>query len=1146
MKKTLLRSFSALSKTFCYITLVQIVSISLLRAEAGNAQQRSLYEVNISLDLRQATVEKVFSSIEEQTEFSFSYNHASIPGRVIDITVQNESLGKVLEQISEKSDVQFRRINENIHVQRKVKNETMISERFDVAAEDITITGQITSETGEGLPGATIKVKGTSLGTITDIEGNYSLTVPETASTLVVSFIGYKTAELTIGGQTVINLTMEPDIGKLEEVIVIGYGTTTKKDFTGAVSSVRSDEITMAPVVSPVEAIQGRVAGLDITRNDGRSGSGMEILLRGNRSLTASSAPIYIIDGIQGSINNLNPNDIESIEVLKDASATAIYGSAGANGVIIITTKKGQAGRLQVDLNSYVSINDNPSYPSPLQGDAWTAYLEEGYKASIGPLPNFVDDLYTGWGLNPDVLNPYIWNDRYVDWADETFQRGIQVNYNISIRGGTEKVQSSFSLGHNRIQGVYYNDQNDVFTLRSDVNISPSKWSRFGIVTGLIYRNQDYNRSRVNKAFGLLPLGIPYDEDGNINTYPIEGDPMVSPLANNIPGTYEKNRKSFNFTANPYVEFKPVKGLTLTSRLGVSLSSGRTGEFQSDHTYLMLTGSSNAVRTGSYGTDLNYSYNWENIADYQVTIGTDHSIGATFITSYLNSQSENSNAYGEDFLYDDFQYYNLSAAAIARVGSGYSVVKRMSYAGRLNYDYKGKYFITGSVRYDGASQLAEQWDMFPAGAVAWRISDESFLDGIDNWVTNLKVRVGYGVTGNSNISPYATRTEATSGTDNMDLGAGRVATTVPTEVIGNTGLGWEKSYNLNVGLDFGFIKDRITGSLEWYNTDSKGVLWERKLPQHIGGVTPKINYVQNANIAEINNHGFEITLNTVNVQTGGFKWTSTLTFSRNNERVESVALRNTSVEDLISEGLFVGYPVNVFYEYRKLGIWQLGEEVDAAVFGLAPGDVKIESSLTRVSEGVWTRTVIDADGNEVIEEYTADNPYTINPDDDRQIIGQEVPNWLGGLQNTFTYKGFDLGVFITARYGQMIDAELLGYMKHGVLNIPDAYDYWTEDNPTNDFPRPYINRSTNFSEPIQALNFVDGSFLKIKNITLGYTLPTKWADKIKVSNLRVYGTMYNAFIFTKSHLLEGMDPETNASDSFPLYKQLVFGLNVSF
>ena len=1018
------------------------------------------------------------------------------------------------------------------------------------------IQGVVSDQDGQPLPGANVVVKGSAQGTITDAEGKFSLSDVTGETIFAVSFIGMLSQEIIVGDQTQFEIRLLPDIMQLEDIVVIGYGTVRKKDLTGAVSSVKSEDITIAPVNNTIEAMQGRVAGLDITRSDGRASSGMNILLRGSRSIRENEdgeygdEPIYIIDGIQGSINNLNPSDIESIDVLKDASSTAIYGASGANGVIMITTKKAQKGRMQVDFNYYISINGNPSFPRPLQGKAWLDYLEEGYYATYGEAPADRDALLQAWGYNPEILNPYIDSAKWVDWVEESLQTGIQHNADLSVRAGNDKVQSRFSLGYNRTEGIYKNDYLDRISLRENLVIQSSDWLNFGIITGLIYTNRESRSSRINKSFGMVPLGDVYDENGEINQFPVEGmTDMVSVLADNIDGTYSNNKKSINITANPYIEILPFQGLSFKSLIGTSLSASRQGVYNSDHTYMMLAGSQPAVRNATYGTDLGYGYTWENILDYKITLAENHNVGATLITSYENSQEESSDSYSEDFSYDEYLFYNLDAGVNPSVDTYYEVYKRMSYAGRLNYNFMGKYFITGSVRYDGVSQLAETWDVFPSGAVAWRISDESFMGGTKSWLNNLKLRAGYGVAGSYNIPAYSTKSEVTNGDDDLNLGVGQLQTTVPTQSITNLKLGWEKTYSLNIGLDFGLFGGRVDGSLEWYDQDTKHLIYDRDLPFSGGGFGPKKAYTLADNIARMSNKGVEITLHSLNIQKRDFQWRSTFTFSINWNEVTSIDLGSGKTqEDFISLGLFIGSPRDVWYSYKKVGVWQQGEEDDAAVFGLQPGDVKIESSLTKESDGVWYKYVPDIHGNDSLVYYTAENPYMINANDDRQILGQEKPKWIAGFNNTFTYKGFDLNIFITARWGHMMQGELMGYFDYGKINIPDNYNYWTETNPTNDYPRPYESRSTGASQPLanDALTYVDASYIKIKNITLGYTLPRSLMDRVSISNLRIYGTLYNALIFSKSHLLKGIDPESGASDSFPLYKQLVFGINVSF
>lgn len=1016
-----------------------------------------------------------------------------------------------------------------------------------LTAQTVNVRGKVTdSASGMGIPGANVLVKGTTMGTVTDIDGGFALDVPVNG-TLVVSFIGFRIEQVNVEGRSEINFSLQAETIGLDEVVAIGYGTVKKRDLTGAVASVRSEEIKMAPVANPVEALHGRVAGLDITRQSGKADAGSSILLRGNRSLTASSEPIYIIDGIQGSIRNLNPNDIASVEVLKDASSTAIYGSAGANGVLIVTTKQAEKGKIQVDFDSYVNINGWASYPSALQGDAWLDYLEEAFYATNGVRPSSRDELLTAWSLDATILNNYINQNKWVDWVDATLKTGIQQNYAVSLRGGTNSVRSSLSLGYNRTDGIYMNDYSDKITMRGSVNIEAARWFNAGIQTGLTFRDGESRGSRINKTFGTVPLGDVYDAEGNIKQEPIDGMTVISLIADDIEGTLKNNNKLIAITANPFLEILLHKNLTFKSILGTSLSTSRSGVFNSDHTYMMLVGSQTPIRNGSYGMSLGYGYTWENIANYHLQLGEIHDFTTTLITSWSHYQNESGSAYNENFLYDDFLFYNLDAGTNPAVSSGYNHKKMMSYAGRLNYSHRGKYMLTGSVRYDGASQLANHWDVFPAGAVAWRISEEKFLEGTKNWLDNLKLRAGYGVTGNSNINPYVTKSEVTSGSDMLNLGAGEVSTNIPTQATGNASLGWEKSYNLNIGLDFNLFRSRIEGSVDWYDTDTRDVIYARSLPFSGGGYTAKLPYQMNANIARMHNKGIEVTLNTRNVQTRNFVWTSTVTFSRNWEEVTSIDLGSaTTVDNLISLGLFMGSPKNTVYGYKKLGIWQKGEESDAAVFGLKPGDVKIESCLKKQSDGVWIRSFVNAAGRDTVIEYSAANPYTINATNDRQILGQGTPKWMAGFQNTFTYRNFDLNIFATARYGQMISGQLLGYFGYQNINMPDNYDYWTEDNPTNDFPRPYLSRSPKYSSPTEALSYADASYIKIKNITLGYTIPRVIGNKIGLANLRIYGTVYDPFIFAKSHLLKGVDPETGATDSFPLYKQLVFGVNVSF
>lgn len=1008
-------------------------------------------------------------------------------------------------------------------------------------SQKYTVSGTVVDESGEPMIGVSVLVLGTKEGVATDFDGNYSIQVAPGA-TLQFSYIGYKTQTAVVGSKGAINITMAPDNNVLDDVVVVGYGTVKKRDLTGAVASVKSTDLNMTPVASATEALEGRVAGLDITRESGQAGSGTKILLRGNRSLTAGQEPLYVIDGIPGSIDNLNPNDIQSIDVLKDASSTAIYGSAGANGVIMITTKQAEAGKVQVDFDAYYGWNGFAKYPKALRGEAWLDYLREGYYASTGSQAPGLTELFNGYGYNSDAIIPYVNSGKWVDWVDETLQTGSQQNYSVSVRGGNDRFRGHFSLGYNRTEGIYRNDKSDLYTSRFGMDLKVNKWFSAGIQGGFTYRDVDSRSTRLNRVYSYVPVGDVYDANGGINIYPVDGmQDQVSLLADERDGIYSKNTKTFAFTANPYIDITILPELTFRSILGTSVSSSRAGEFKSNETFMMLTGSETALRKASVAPNLNYNYTWENILNFKKSWNDTHNLGITLITSWANNQKEENSAYNEGFLYNNFLWYSLSSGVNPSVTSSYYQTKRMSYAARVNYDYMGRYLFTASVRQDGVSQLYNHWDTFPAAALAWRMSDESFMESTRGWLNNLKLRVGWGVSGNPNVSAYVSRTEVSSdGLDNLNFGSGAVTSSVLSKAVGNVDMGWEKSYNWNIGLDFGVINNRIDGSFEFYDTDTKDVLYSRKLPTSGGLFNPKTPYEMVCNIARMRNTGFEMTINSRNIVTRDFQWTSTLTFAVNKERVKSIDLGSgTTVDDLISLGLFMGEPKDVIYSYKKLGIWQKGEEADAAVFGLLPGDSKVQTRLQKVSDGHWTLT--DEDGT--VTEYTAENPYTINAED-RVILGHKSPSWTAGLNNSFYYKGFDLNVFITARWGHTVSSDILGYW--GKAAMPEFYNYWTESNPTNDFPRPYMSRNAGYSSPSLGLGIVDGSYWKIKTISLGYTLPKNVLERAGMSRCRIYGTLSNPFVFAKDKLLREVDPETGGTDKYPLYKQIVFGVNLSF
>ena len=618
-----------------------------------------------------------------------------------------------------------------------------------ITAQTKTVKGTVLDENGEPLIGVSIVVKGTGTGTITDFDGKFSIDLPGGSKELLVSYIGYKDQTITVTGSSPLSVKMIPDTQALDEVVVIGYGTVKKRDLTGAVTSVKSGDITVSPVNNPMEALQGKVAGLDIMKSSGKAGSDVDIQLRGTRSIYGSNSPLFIIDGIQGSYNQVNPADIESIEVLKDASSTAIYGSAGANGVVIITTKQGKTGKATVNFDAYVGVSGFAKFPHGMIGDEYVNLKREAWRTKNNEeYPEFMSTIFDKQG----VLDAYD-AGKWIDWVDEVMgKNGVQQNYNLSITGGTEKTKIFASLNYNNEEGLIKNDNRKRYSMRLNLDQSIFSWAKVGFNTNLTYTDGNTrNQSVFVNALTFLPLGDVYDAGGNINYEYCKDGGKVNPMADEAKDQYVNNTRSTYFTGNAYLELTPLKGLTFKSVLGTTLSNSRNGVFFGKKSIANITSGYQAPLAEIYNS-ASYAYRWENVLTYNFTLAKDHSFGVTGITSYSKNQDEanESHAQGQELAAQSF--HNLSAGTEkVQVASSFSQTQSMSYAFRLNYSYKGKYLFTFSNRWDGVSHLAagHKWDAFPAAAIGWRISDETFMEKTQNWLSNLNLRAGYGVTGNS-------------------------------------------------------------------------------------------------------------------------------------------------------------------------------------------------------------------------------------------------------------------------------------------------------------------------------------------------------------------------------------------------------------
>ena len=627
-------------------------------------------------------------------------------------------------------------------------------------------------------------------------------------------------------------------------------------------------------------------------------------------------------------------------------------------------------------------------------------------------------------------------------------------------------------------------------------------------------------KNTFTKALSAFPLGDLYDEDGQYNHEYING--QYSPMGDFIENQYANNNKSTYINSIGYLEITPLQGLKFRTQISTTLTDSRQGQYwgaeananQPSYAYNPW-----AQKTHNNG----WAYTWENILSYNADI-QDHSFGAQVITSYNKNTTEQTISGSGGFIYDAWQFHRLgSGPEKVYAYSDYSRTQKMSYAFRVNYNYKGRYLLTFSNRWDGVSWFSEghKWDSFPAGAVAWRFSDEEFMESTRDWLNNAKLRVSYGITGNSGgTGAYVTQTQVYPYTSaGITIGGVAVPFSQYTGTFAGSDLGWEKSYNWNVGLDFGVINNRIDGSIEWFKTTTKGLLFKRNVPITDGLTGWGSPLASWQNLAETENHGIELTINSRNIVSKNFNWTTTLTATWSKERINSLPSG-----DLIAESLFVGAPIKSIYGFKYAGIWGTEDDADLmSKYNVKPGFIKLET--------------VEKNGDGGVHKYS---------NDDRMILGHQNPNWILGLNNTFTYRDFDLSVFMMGRFGQTIQSDLLGnYTGEASVtrNQLAGTDYWTESNQGAYYPRPGTNKDQ--KDFYSALRVVDGSFVKVKNITFGYTLPNKLTQKALIDRLRLYFTAYNPLIIVNDSKLKGTDPETGGSDAFPTYKQFVFGINLT-
>jgi TonB-linked SusC/RagA family outer membrane protein len=984
-----------------------------------------------------------------------------------------------------------------------------------ITAIDIDVAGKVLDDKGQTIPGATITEKGTKNSVAADVNGSFKISVKSNSAILVVSSVGYITQEVTVGNQTSFTITLKDNATNLNDVIVVGYGAQKRIDVTGAVSHIDEKTLREVPVTNAQQLLQGRVAGLVVQQNSNKPGAEPSVLLRGHRSITAGNNPLYVIDGIPTTdgFNDINPNDIVSMDVLKDASSTAIYGSRGANGVIIITTARGKErkdGQPDVHYDSYFGITKINRYIHNLTGPQYVEFKRDSYRSL--PAPNTYNDADPA-GSDAKIFTSYelaaIAKGEFTDWQRNVTRRGTQQNHDVSILGASKTTKYNISLGYYQDKGYILTQDYTRYNLR--VNLDQDIGTRVKLGVSMLGSYAERNNAGLNPiaaAVVQIPIGTPYEASGALAKFPT-GDPlMYNPLFDFVDNNSIQLEKRTRVLTSFYAQAEILEGLKLRVNFGPDLSNSRTGTFKSQN-----SGSNQGTTLPTAGTSNEYifSYTLENILSYDKTIGK-HKIGFTGLYSIQQRVNENGSASVKDLPVASTTYTNLASGTLLSATSNYSRFDILSYMGRINYNYDSRFLLTFTARADGSSVFSpgNKWGFFPSAAFAYNMINEDYIKNL-SFITNLKLRTSYGRTGNTAVDPYGTL--AVLGRTYYDFNDVAALGYYPNS-IANPNLKWETTEAYNIGLDFGILNNRISGSIEAYRSNTFDLLLGFALPQStgFGQVT--------SNVGNTRNRGIELSLSTRNIvsKNRGFEWTTDITGAFNKEEI--VSLTAGKVDD-IGSGRFIGAPVNVNFDYTKTGIWQLGE-TQATQYGSSIGQIK----------------VADLNGNGKIDP------------EDRSILGSPTPKYTFGFNNRFSFKNFDLGILMQGVTGNQITSVFHTAPGQNSIAFGGRYnvvssDYWTPTNPTNAYPRPISGTSGNPGVVFgSTLRYFNGSYLRIRNVDFGYTLPTAWVKRIGGKSIRIYADVTNPYIFSSYvHKYYGTDPEITDSPSTINY---LLGLNVRF
>jgi TonB-linked SusC/RagA family outer membrane protein len=1032
----------------------------------------------------------------------------------------------------------------------------LLSVSFVALSQDIRVTGNVTDDMGP-LPGVNILVEGTSQGTITDVEGNYSIEVP-TDGELRFNFIGFESQVIPVDGRSEINVKMQEDVQALDEVVVVGYGQMKRSDLTGSVVSVSSDAIEESVPTSIDQVLQGRAAGVQVQQNSGTPGGSSSIRIRGINSLNASNEPIFVVDGIiidgstgsstENALASINPNDIVSMDVLKDASATAIYGSRAANGVIIITTKQGKSGESHVSYNGYYGLQEMPKKLDLLNLRQYAVHKNNRADAGIVTQDNNF--------IRADLLG------EGTDWQDELFRVAAMQSHNLSVSGGNEKSTYALGAGYLDQDGIAIGSGFTRYNLRGNFNSDVKDWLKVGINFALNNSEQNVTVEGANlikTAMKQTPNVAVRNADGTFDGPDTDMYVQTNPVG--LAMLRENENEKTGIRSNVFAEAEIIDGLTFKTEFGSDFGINNVYRFNPSYSFGAIT---NDVIDSERSKSYNKFWSWKNVATFNRVFSDVHNLNAMLGQEMQKSHWEYLSGYRSGFVSNVAHDLDAGDGSTARANGSSGGNSIESYFGRVFYSYDDKYLLTTTLRYDGSSKFAKEnrWGLFPSAALAWKVSNESFLSG-NPVINNLKLRLGWGTVGNQNVSDYAYTSTMASVTTVFGTGllSGNTA---------NPDLKWETTYSSNLGLDVNLFRNRIEFIGDVYYKKTKDLLLQLPLPAYIGSEGQGSTTPPWANVGSLENKGIELTLNTVNVDRGDFLWRTNLVFSLNRSKVVELDTESSTLDKTIQEGsettivtrTTVDESIGQFYGYKVIGRFNKATDFYYKDGNGSVQEVPRPEGLGISETGVWVGDYIYKDIN---------NDGVIN-ESDRTFIGNPEPEFTYGIGNTFSYKGFDLTVYLNGSYGN----DVINYQKRWLENprenhnlLTSALDYARvelidPDGPVDirnthitggDPMMPRLAASSSNANNRMSDRFVeDGSFLRIQNISLGYTLPQSLVSQVGLQNVKVYANLQNVYTFTE---YSGYDPEVGSYNQdalmsgidnarYPTPRIYTIGVNLSF